>query len=416
MKVFALVAALEEFHTKLLEHQELWEERPSRRIPGSASGRQNTLEEQSRWLSKRCGALRPYLEQFDDTWIMQHPATKVIWDALEIATGLSGHPGKGVSLSTTLQKIQQTLGALENLDREAEIPADRSKPIMSDSDEEWISAASALALLGRNFEIGKRAICKRAHAGLLKARAQRFIRDGKPTDDVDIPVELWWAEGGAALHQNWTTGDFDTWIDQRIHLQTFGVTFRRSDIERLKPTQERQRMIATGKKIFIGHGHSLVWHQLKDFLQDRLHLTIDEFNRVPIAGVATPNRLEEMLDDAAFAFLILTAEDEHADEKLHARENVVHEAGLFQGRLGFRKAILLLEETCEKFSNIEGLGHIPFPPSKISAAFEEIRRVLEREDVITSEPKSGGGPSPGGKLPERKGRFTYTHPRTGRDS
>jgi predicted nucleotide-binding protein len=51
-----------------------------------------------------------------------------------------------------------------------------------------------------------------------------------------------------------------------------------------------------------------------------------------------------MLEDAAFAFLILTAEDEATDEKLHARENVVHEAGLFQGKLGFKKAILLLED------------------------------------------------------------------------
>ncbi|MGA8597590.1 MAG: hypothetical protein WB676_22975, partial [Bryobacteraceae bacterium] len=40
-------------------------------------------------------------------------------------------------------------------------------------EEEWISAASALALLGLNFEIDKRAICKRAHAGLVKARAER---------------------------------------------------------------------------------------------------------------------------------------------------------------------------------------------------------------------------------------------------
>ena len=101
-----------------------------------------------------------------------------------------------------------------------------------------------------------------------------------------------------------------------------------------------------------------------------------------------------MLDDAAFAFLILTAEDQHADEKLHARENVVHEAGFFQGRLGFKKATLLLEETCEKFSNIDGLGHIPFPPGKINAAFEEIRKVPEREDRITSEPKSGVAPLP----------------------
>jgi predicted nucleotide-binding protein len=62
--------------------------------------------------------------------------------------------------------------------------------------------------------------------------------------------------------------------------------------------------------------------------------------------------------------------------------NVVHEAGLFQGRLGFTKAIVLLEEGCEEFSNIEGLGQIHFPKDNIKAAFEEIRRVLEREGLI----------------------------------
>ena len=89
-----------------------------------------------------------------------------------------------------------------------------------------------------------------------------------------------------------------------------------------------------------------------------------------------------MLDAAAFAFLILTAEDEQADGRLYARMNVVHEAGLFQGRLGFARAIVLLEDGYEEFSNIHGLGQIRFPTGDITAAFEEIRRVLEREGVI----------------------------------
>jgi predicted nucleotide-binding protein len=120
---------------------------------------------------------------------------------------------------------------------------------------------------------------------------------------------------------------------------------------------------------------------LKDFLAERLHLTVDEFNSVPTAGIPTAERLAQMLDAAAFAFLIMTAEDEQPDGKLHARLNVVHEAGLFQGRLGFKKAIILLEG-CDGFSNIDGLGQIRFPKGKIGAAFEEIRRVLERERVI----------------------------------
>jgi predicted nucleotide-binding protein len=138
----------------------------------------------------------------------------------------------------------------------------------------------------------------------------------------------------------------------------------------------------SGNPVFIGHGRSPAWRDLKDFLQDRLRLDWEEFNRVPVAGVWTGNRLSSMLDNASMAFLVCTAEDEHADTTQHARENVIHEAGLFQGRLGFERAIILLEEGCAEFSNIHGLGQIRFPKDNISAKFEEIRAVLEREGII----------------------------------
>ena len=92
-----------------------------------------------------------------------------------------------------------------------------------------------------------------------------------------------------------------------------------------------------------------------------------------------------MLNDAAIAFLVMTAEDEHSDGTSHARENVVHEAGLFQGKLGFSKAIILLEESCEQFSNIQGLGQIHFPKGNIKAAFEGVREVIEREDLLSTK-------------------------------
>ncbi|MCW5625395.1 MAG: nucleotide-binding protein [Burkholderiales bacterium] len=153
-----------------------------------------------------------------------------------------------------------------------------------------------------------------------------------------------------------------------------------SHIERKARRQKRAERIGTN--VFIGHGQSPIWRDLKDFVQDRLKLPWDEFNRFPVAGVANTARLSEMLDGAAIAFLVMTAEDERADGSVQARMNVIHEAGLFQGRLGFMRAIVLLEEGCEQFSNIDGLGQIRFPSGNISSAFEEIRRVLEREGLI----------------------------------
>lgn len=142
------------------------------------------------------------------------------------------------------------------------------------------------------------------------------------------------------------------------------------------------RAARLGTNVFIGHGRSAVWRDLKDFIQDRLRLPWDEFNRIPVAGITNISRLSEMLESAAVAFVIMTAEDELTDGTAQARMNVIHEVGLFQGRLGFTKAIVLLEDGCQEFSNIQGLGQIRFPKGKIAAKFEEIRQVLEREGVI----------------------------------
>jgi hypothetical protein len=135
-------------------------------------------------------------------------------------------------------------------------------------------------------------------------------------------------------------------------------------------------------RIVIGHGRSPLWRELKDFISERLELDWDEFTRVATAGVATADRLRDMLDSPSMAFLVATAEDETAEGHLVARQNVIHEIGLFQGRLGFSRAIILLEEGCEEFSNIHGLGQIRFPKGNIAACFEEVRRVLEREGLL----------------------------------
>jgi len=137
-----------------------------------------------------------------------------------------------------------------------------------------------------------------------------------------------------------------------------------------------------GSNVFIGHGRSPLWRELKDYIHEKHHLPYDEFNRTSNAGVAISTRLTEMLDNSCIAFLIMTAEDENADGNKQARMNVIHEISLFQGRLGLQKAIVLLEDGCETFSNIDGVGKIRFPAGNISAIFHQIYDVLEREKVI----------------------------------
>jgi hypothetical protein len=77
---------------------------------------------------------------------------------------------------------------------------------------QWIEAGTALDVFGNRL-----AICERSHAGLIRSRAQLFKRGNHEQRDIELPHEVWWAEGHEALEQNWDTGDFSTWIERREH-------------------------------------------------------------------------------------------------------------------------------------------------------------------------------------------------------
>jgi predicted nucleotide-binding protein len=92
--------------------------------------------------------------------------------------------------------------------------------------------------------------------------------------------------------------------------------------------------------------------------------------------------LKQLLDSCTFAVLVQTGEDQASDGTVRARQNVVHEIGLFQGLLGFERVALVEQEGTESFSNIHGLQVIRFPGQKVEAAYYELDRMLVREKLI----------------------------------
>ncbi len=132
-------------------------------------------------------------------------------------------------------------------------------------------------------------------------------------------------------------------------------------------------------RIFIGHGRNPQWRDLKDHLHEKHGYAVEAYEIGSREGHAVRDILEEMLDESSFALLVMTGEDETKDGNLRARQNVVHESGLFQGRLGFSRAIILLEEGTEEFSNIAGLQQIRFSKGKIKESFGDVLAVLKRE-------------------------------------
>ena len=137
--------------------------------------------------------------------------------------------------------------------------------------------------------------------------------------------------------------------------------------------------IANRPTVFVGHGHSPLWRELRDHLQDMHGYVVEAYETGVRAGHTVRDILQEMLDSSSFALLVVTAEDETAQGDLRPRQNVVHELGLFQGRLGFSKAVAIVEEGVEMMSNMDAVHQIRFESGNIRTTFGEVVATLERE-------------------------------------
>lgn len=161
----------------------------------------------------------------------------------------------------------------------------------------------------------------------------------------------------------------------------------RGEIERVFEVFEENQANATvpndkeskNPVIFIGHGRSLLWRDLKDHLTDKHDYKIEAYETGARAGHTIRDVLDEMANKSSFAILVMTGEDESKEGILKARPNVIHEIGLFQGRLGFSRAIVLLEDETEEFSNLSGIQQLRFSKGNIKEVFGDVLATLKRE-------------------------------------
>jgi predicted nucleotide-binding protein len=150
-------------------------------------------------------------------------------------------------------------------------------------------------------------------------------------------------------------------------------------VESCRVPEVKQEEPKVRHRVFIGHGRSSLWRDLKDHLQDLHGYEVEAYETGARAGHTIRDVLEHMAGRANFACLILTAEDEDAGGNFHARENVIHELGLFRGRLGFSRAITLVEEGTVEFSNIHGIQQLRFNKDRIKETFGDVLATLRRE-------------------------------------
>ena len=142
---------------------------------------------------------------------------------------------------------------------------------------------------------------------------------------------------------------------------------------RKKTRQKRKNMRSS--KVFIGHdGQSHAWRAVKDHLEMK-RFEVEEFERTPVAGKQIKDRLEEMMEDADSAVMIVTARDMEPSST-----NVIHEIGFAQGRLGWEKVIILLQEGCTLPSNLNGTVQLRFKDENIKSVFSDLEKNLRVEE------------------------------------
>lgn len=157
------------------------------------------------------------------------------------------------------------------------------------------------------------------------------------------------------------------------------------EIDQAKHSSDSQRA-ATDKArqppaIFIGHGRSPMWLAVKSFLENDCGLSVVSFESKSRTSESIVSILEGMLDQVGFAVIVLTAEDATADGHVRARQNVIHETGLAQGKLGFTRVVILKQDTVEDLTNLAGLQYISFR-DRIEQSFYDLGRVLKREGML----------------------------------
>lgn len=127
-------------------------------------------------------------------------------------------------------------------------------------------------------------------------------------------------------------------------------------------------------RVFIGHGGDRQWEAVRKVVET--HYDVSAFETHDRLGQQAFEVVENMISEASVAVIVMTAADERADGKRTARQNVVHELGFAQGRLGARETIIVVEQGTELFSNIESIQQIRFTPGEIHTVEDQVLAAL----------------------------------------
>jgi len=122
--------------------------------------------------------------------------------------------------------------------------------------------------------------------------------------------------------------------------------------------------------VFVVHGHEEAAKQSVARFIEHLGLDAIILHERPDLGRTIIEKLEDHAQGAAFAVIILTADDRgglsdvgYDEQKPRARQNVVMELGYFIGKLGRQKVCALYQEGVELPSDLQGVLYVTLDDS-----------------------------------------------------
>lgn len=129
--------------------------------------------------------------------------------------------------------------------------------------------------------------------------------------------------------------------------------------------------------VFIAHGRSPQWLAVKAFVEQRFGVPVYSFESDSWGSRPVTEALTEYMHRCSFAVCVLTAEDVTGDGHMVARQNVIHEIGLFQGHRGMDRVLVLVEEGCDSVPAAAAPYSAVFPRNAIHQAFWPLDRALQ---------------------------------------
>jgi sugar/nucleoside kinase (ribokinase family) len=147
----------------------------------------------------------------------------------------------------------------------------------------------------------------------------------------------------------------------------------------IRSRDAERRRVPLARGVFVAHGSGEQWHVLKEFIEQECGLPVYAFESGAWESRNVTEALAQYLDRCSFAVCVLTAEDATHDGRRLPRQNVIHEAGLFQGRYGFDRVMLLVEEGCNFVADSPGFVTATFPRNAIEAVFWRLHKMIRTE-------------------------------------